>query len=910
MRSLVGPWTCTVLLVSLLGMAACEGPSGPAGEDGADGTGCTATTNQDGTITITCGENSVTLTNGQNGAAGEDGRPCTATAGEGTVTITCPGADPVVVSDGTDGTNGTNGTDGQSCTATTGTGQITITCPGADPVVIKDGTDAVPCTVTRDDVAGTATITCPGVDPVVVADGMDGVDGTDCTVVDNGNKSKTITCGDTSVTVFDGATGPSAADVVNLAAEIVPVLNLTVNSITITGKPVVQFTVKDNANRGAVGIKAGSSGGNIRFTLAKLVPATATETGEWVDYVIGSTGTPSSDRTGTLVDHRDGTYTYTFATDVTNVTTPVAIAWEPTLTTRLAIQVSGSVNGNALPYVNALYDFVPAGGTITDKREIASTAACNECHGKLRLHGSRQEVGYCVMCHNPGLGDEADMAHMTHAIHAAHKRAADGATAYELGGHEYGEVTYPQGLNNCKKCHDGALAATPQGDNWKTFPSANACGACHASAAAATHFADVAGTACKTCHTAAKIASVHASENNTPNATGVIVGAYNFVYEIKEVTVDGTGHPIITFKILKDGVPLDVINSPADLVFGPSFLLAYALPQGGIDEPADYNNLGRTAAQPLSVSLANIKDGTKGTLSALDADGYHVATLTGTNAFPVGATMRAIALQGYFSQKDFPAAGSNLGRHTVAVLKEVAGDTVRREVVDSDKCAACHEWFEGHGGNRVRTVAVCVTCHVPNLSSSGRGADVANMSQADKDAATAAGYDVANALSFPEVSQNMKELIHSIHGAAARGEDHYQFVRDRGTSGVFFYDFAEVTYPNNTGCLACHKPGTYSPETIPATALQTTVRTTAGMDLSPADVVNIRKTVPNTTDWVQSPTVGACGSCHVSATAVAHFEQNGGYINITRDASSVEGLETCALCHGAGRAADVSGHNM
>ena len=35
-------------------------------------------------------------------------------------------------------------------------------------------------------------------------------------------------------------------------------------------------------------------------------------------------------------------------------------------------------------------------------------------------------------------------------------------------------------------------------------------------------------------------------------------------------------------------------------------------------------------------------------------------------------------------------------------------------------CLECHEIFEGHGGNRVSNAQVCVMCHNPNLSSSGR----------------------------------------------------------------------------------------------------------------------------------------------------------------------------------------------
>ena len=41
-----------------------------------------------------------------------------------------------------------------------------------------------------------------------------------------------------------------------------------------------------------------------------------------------------------------------------------------------------------------------------------------------------------------------------------------------------GEVTYPQPSTFCETCHTES-AATPQGDDWKDFPNAAACGGCH-----------------------------------------------------------------------------------------------------------------------------------------------------------------------------------------------------------------------------------------------------------------------------------------------------------------------------------------------------------------------------------------------------------------------------------------------
>jgi OmcA/MtrC family decaheme c-type cytochrome len=100
--------------------------------------------------------------------------------------------------------------------------------------------------------------------------------------------------------------------------------------------------------------------------------------------------------------------------------------------------------------------------------------SCNECHEDLNFHGRRFKVEYCVNCHNPDLAEgEGDMAYMTHKIHAALK--------FDVldDGIDYSEVTYPQDVTNCRKCHNGADEGTAEGDNWKNAPSMAACASCH-----------------------------------------------------------------------------------------------------------------------------------------------------------------------------------------------------------------------------------------------------------------------------------------------------------------------------------------------------------------------------------------------------------------------------------------------
>jgi OmcA/MtrC family decaheme c-type cytochrome len=729
-----------------------------------------------------------------------------------------------------------------------------------------------------------------------------------------------------------GPPGPPGSAVINAAASTPDALSAlepvaTITSVSSDPKPVVQFTVVDSISGvGIAGIQTinAANPGFVRMDVAKLVPPAA-NSGDptvWVNYIRSSTtNAPTTESNGTLVDNGDGSYTYTFTTDITTV---AGVPYQPTLTHRVAGQIGSS--SIALPAMNLVFDYVPAGGPVTTTRLITSETNCNQCHNPLVIHGRRFRIDYCVTCHNPDLASgEGNMPFMTHRIHWAGPFAVlDDAV-------DYSEVTYPQDVRNCRKCHSGL----PDSDNWMDTPTIAACSGCHSSpnfpsatAPAPVDFATGANHAggaqadnsgCVGCHDPASIELAHLTDNATPNNPNVPAGAVNFTYEISGVTVNASNQAVVVFRILADGTPV-VFGAPGTTLLtgftgSPSFLVAYALPQEGITTPADYNNLGKSAAQPASVSITNLWNGTQGTLAGPDQNGFYTATLNGTAdaaRFPAGATQRAVGLQGYFTQVN-PA----VARHTRSVVKNVTGDTARRAVVSSAACVACHEIFEGHGGNRVITVdggvEICTLCHVPNLSSSGRGADPANVTDPILIA-------LGSPLNYPEDSNNLKDMIHGIHASGARNFD-YEFVRDRGTSGVFYYNWAEVTFPGNVAiCTTCHIPPSRNFQAwqlpLNSNVLNTTVRTTGaadGLDVDRAAVLAARASVPNLTDWVNTPTASTCYYCHDSVLAVAHMRQNGGIISVADPAAgeftqrqNVNTVESCAVCHGPGTIADLS----
>ncbi len=115
---------------------------------------------------------------------------------------------------------------------------------------------------------------------------------------------------------------------------------------------------------------------------------------------------------------------------------------------------------------NELEHFVPSGLSAPEPRDIVTTETCNgRCHDPLALHGgSRQEVGLCILCHNPtqgidpDTGNSVDMPLMVHKIHMG----AQLEYGYEIIGfggsvHDYSEVVYPMDINACESCHTGGI---------------------------------------------------------------------------------------------------------------------------------------------------------------------------------------------------------------------------------------------------------------------------------------------------------------------------------------------------------------------------------------------------------------------------------------------------------------------
>lgn len=726
-----------------------------------------------------------------------------------------------------------------------------------------------------------------------------------------------------------GAPGTPGSSVVDLAlqtpeaiAALDPVGEIT--GVTINSPPVVSFNVKDGAGRGITGLTSSQ----LRFIIAKLIPGTNGSPDRWQSYVnrtetptagVGTQTTPTTqantESNGTLLDNGDGSYSYTFATDVATAvdpTTGALIGYDPSLTHRVAIQISGG----GLQAINPSLDFVPAGGVVAS-HEVAMTASCNECHGELAIHGGgRTELKYCVTCHNPGTvdansGNSLDMVQMVHKIHrGASLPSVVAGGEYAIYGfrdskHDYSAVVMPTGfeLKNCRKCHNGADGATPQGNNWMTRPSTVACGSCHDDIDFANgigHLAQADDSACASCHvgtaSAIDIEVAHRTNFSTENNPEVPAWAKIVKYEIASVTVDGSNNPVVKFRVLTKQNSADAFD-PLDLTAAnltslgmtgsPTFRITWSLPFGGginpidgpaIATPADWNNHGGDSRQyfvdatgtgtfafdqPTSVGMTTAF--ANNSSPAADADGFYTLTL-GTTPFPAGATRMGVSIESGFS---FNNGTANVRLPGEAVIAEV-GTSPRREIVSSAKCAGCHERLVFHGGSRHVNPNQCVICHNAEITNSGQITGGVNA----------------------EFSNNLKDMIHAIHAAQVRTVP-FDFVRgsSAGGSGQGLHEFSQVVFfDREADCAACHEGDTYVVEAVPASASWST--------FAAAPTATVGAWVPGANSRY-APVYAACFSCHDSAAAQLHFEAN-----MAEDRNG-NVSETCITCHGAGRSADV-----
>lgn len=574
-----------------------------------------------------------------------------------------------------------------------------------------------------------------------------------------------------------------------------------------------------------------------------------------------------------------------------------------------------AADGTATPLTVSATDKTPK-----PFRKVVDKDSCNECHKTLTMHGGlRADPNVCVMCHNPGSTDfdsnnPIDLKLMIHKFH----RGENLTQSYRVRGEvAYDSTTgkgkiYPQDVRNCVKCHDGSTTATHKtadGDNWKSAPSRNACGACHdgidfatgggttIKGAATGHGGGIQGSdsACSSCHSAAYVASKHVlpsvadASQRTMSAT------------ITAAAVDATtGKVTVTFTMTKGGVPVTgPVTTPGKTAsFTLSEWTLAKLVAGTSGSPSrwqSYTARWRTkdAAKPLVIQGYS-EAGSAGTLTEVGSGvyTYTFALLNATTPGNITTNMdkaynkSASSITGTYSATSIPSQAyavtydkdathrvglifteaDGTGNHDNATFDFVpsgAPVTATRNIIDVTSCRdGCHSGTIIHKGYNTK---LCVTCHTETTFDPFTGDN--------------------------PVTVDLKYMVHRIHmgdtlpgnvrGIAIGG------MSDATTAPSYWindFDTSDVAFPQQpvSNCLACHLSAA-----------------TAGYS--------------EAANWKTVPNREVCGSCHDGIT----FASGGGStlkdVGAWSTAGKTGALATsghaggaqvddsrCATCHDAG----------
>jgi OmcA/MtrC family decaheme c-type cytochrome len=655
----------------------------------------------------------------------------------------------------------------------------------------------------------------------------------------------------------------------------------TIDSATITdNKPVLEITVKTAHGGNVLGLAPAT----LRLGIAKLVPATAGVPSRWQSYINRSVAASSAGgvtpvlpnaiqanvETGVATGWTElgaGRYRYVSTVDLANVTTPIAVPYEPTLTHRLSIAVDLSGSAGPLEPDNAYLDFVPAGGTATSKL-IATTANCAGCHVRFGEHGgSRRTVEYCVVCHNAGTtdpesGESVDLAYLAHSIHRGENRTSPYVVyGFNNSVFDTGEVTYPQPASFCETCHTQS-DATPQGDDWNTTVTASACGGCHDAGLGKTGPDPATGRYaytythsnaivppqpfndgdCLGCHGAGRVAGTTLALHQRDDDRKRIEQGDLFTYRIVNIENAAVGQqPKVTFQILDENdAPVDV-----KAITTGRLRLDFAWSTADIHNVADVAgdayaaNRGEAIVVDLIAEMANVVDNQDGTFS------YTLATPlpSGFADAALGSGLMVV-MEG---RRDMPD-GSQAWPESAF---RFSGGTAREALVSQEKCETCHKRVAAHGGSRAGDPMICTVCH--NSSVGGTF-----------------GTNVIGPLA-------LGAFIHNVHASKVAG-------------------VGEITYPQSLArCEGCHLTGKFNVARTSALPITVDAGTTA---------TSGPETLPWQDDLADSATAGTCRSCHDGAEALTHMESQGGSFAQPKTLTPSSAQEGCSTCHAAGRTYD------
>ena len=716
-----------------------------------------------------------------------------------------------------------------------------------------------------------------------------------------------------------------------LQAAGVPVVSVTPKSGSTAGVTKVNFTVFSGGT-----VVTGLTTANLAVAMAKLTPASNGRPSYWSSYISGAGQQAATDPAGTLSYNAMGYYTYTLSTDITDPAQTNNVAYEPTKTQRVALELHYTNAAGATVTVNPYFDYSLSSNSsvalcsnnanvapcsANQSKQVADVSSCNSCHQTLSAHnGAAVSTQMCVMCHNPGTTDSSSgnvltLSTMVHSIHAgkllANSTLQGTAQPYVVGSTDYSNVGFPQDLRNCSVCHSASNPLTPQGDNWKTLPAQETCLSCHSSNAGSTWdsqhkvyaplFGGTTGnskslpdSACSTCHVdgaALSTTNVHWSQVVSDSA----LYQMNILSATLNDTVNHQGRSVtVTYNLSNPQNGNALYNLSGAQFAKLQLVLGYQNVVGQSAASTEYSsfNTGGSSAAVYANSGSNNGANQYSVSIPLPNDSATAVARGSARVVSIGQVVEPAVSVSQGAQRPPLGNGATVNVPVQQASLEFAlSGTLqpRRVVVSTTQCNTCHGALGTASGSNTlpngvhngaaSSVESCAVCHDANSTNSTAMSAYGGFSE----------------------SYQFKRMIHGIHGGAARSAS-FNYTAPtpaNAFSGASTNYSTAVQWPgvkNAMNCNACHVNNSYQSD-----------RSTLGAVVSKPN----GGTDPN--QWlVISPKAASCSACHdggtlTDGTPVAqHMAGNGGFFSPVPAYAASQGalastpVESCDQCHAVG----------
>jgi OmcA/MtrC family decaheme c-type cytochrome len=474
-------------------------------------------------------------------------------------------------------------------------------------------------------------------------------------------------------------------------------------------------------------------------------------------------------------------------------------------------------------------NFRPDGMAVTETRDIVTNDACNNCHTPLALHGGRREdVRLCATCHAPGYEDpdSGNTLDFQTMVHKIH-RGADLPSVQN--GVPYEIVGY------MGRVHDYSEVEFPQ--------DVRNCTTCHAGADGENWNTVPSRASCGSCHD-----DIWFEMGDPPESWQMLHPGGDRPDDDRCTTchiptgvgvspiIDRHYYPYTDPSSAYPEIALDAVTLSSSRQIEVEFTITLGgAPHDVIGTPIDRLRF-RVAGPTTDYLFQEDYDAfTEGTLTAIDASMGQFRYVVPDTVDAI-ATAAGVPAAGSWAvsveSRDLDSAGERLASNNPVAAVAITDPTAvpRRAVVSTANCNTCHEPLGFHGGNRTEP-DYCAFCHNPTLV---EGVD-----------APAMGTVMAH-------TQGLAPMIHRIHSSS------------------------DIEYPADLlECSQCHLDGTWGLPLADSNAGYTIAEVDSSGTVTPMNI---------------GSAAGACGGCHSSSSAAAHFETN----------TTASGGEACGSCHGNG----------